>query len=188
MGKREIKYPQRIAGMSFGEEDYQGVQSVRRELGLTEAEVVRRCVSIGLLAYEGSLGERIRRAAVDDNVSVRTIVEGAVTHGLSDFLVWWRHNVLEKRIRQIRDELGEREAELNDEERSLFLALDEHLEHADAMSLEHAAEEDDWYWEYDEDYEIESKGAEYRKSALTEIGKARKKHLDRIEAERRKAS
>ncbi len=115
-------------------------------------------------------------------MTAQAVVRGAIEYGLTDFLVQSRQRALEARIRDIRDDLAERKAKLDDEERALFLALNEHVE---ATAETEASEmDDDWFSEYDEDYEREMDGAAKRRHVLTEIGEAKKRHLKRIRAER----
>ena len=98
----------RIVGMSLGEEHYQGVRNACDEYEMTEAEVVRHCVSMGLEMFlaryvrlDGDLGmyEMIEQFAAELGLPAHVVARGAIQEGLQ--------NGLERfvgRSRQARDE------------------------------------------------------------------------------------
>lgn len=186
MGKRQGKYhSERIAGMSFKEEDYDRIQEACKQHNLTQAEVVRGCVSIGLLAYEGRLGERIRRAASDGSVSAQTIVREAVDEGLTQYLIRCRCDEVDREIVRVKDDLQEKEAELNDQERALLFAINRHTalkEEVEEEEIEFSLMEE--LIGHDEDYEfIQTQVSEYRSSSLKEIEEIMIGYLERAKAQ-----
>lgn len=134
-------YPRRIAGISFGEEDYQRIQVVCRHYGLTEAQVVRGSVSYGLGAYDPSLHQDILDAAEEFSVDERLVVLGALKEGLPEYerqiRSRWRH----EQLRKFREDLVKANRA---EDRDLDQALRDYLErHADR--LEDLMEEEEFF-------------------------------------------
>ena len=135
--KRESLYPRRIAGISFGELDYQRIQTVCEHYGMSEAQAVRGSVSNGLVAYDPGIHERIRTAAEEFGVDDHVVVLGAIKEGLDEYRRQHRSRRRLEQLRRFRDELG-------DEDRILDEALREYLErHADV--LERQMEEEEFF-------------------------------------------
>ena len=104
------RFPEKIGGMSFGTADYQVIQSLCKEHGVSESHVVRSCVGIGLQVYYSvRLRSQIEKAAEHYSTSERTIIQEAVHFGLSQ----WREQGGPQFRQQPRQEpLEEAETEL----------------------------------------------------------------------------
>lgn len=109
----------RIVGMSLGEEHYQGVRKACDEYEMTEAEVVRHCVSMGLEMFlaryvhlDGDLGmyEMIEQLAAELGLPAHVVARGAIQEGLQKglerFVQRSRQARDEETLRQMRGALG----------------------------------------------------------------------------------
>ena len=136
--KRDKLYGKRIAGMSFSEEDYGRIQVVCEKRGMSEAQVVRGSVAFGLGVYEmDDIDRRIQKAAEELHLKAYLVVRGAIREGLEEYLRLSRSRRRLEALRQLRDELGE-------EDRDLDEALSEYLErHTDV--LEGMMEEEEFF-------------------------------------------
>ena len=139
--KRESLYPRRIAGISFGEADYQRIQRVCQDHRLTEAQVIRTSVSNGLVAYDSKVHKPIRDAAKEFGIEEHLVVLGAINQGLREYVVTLRSEWRLEQLRQFREELVK---ENRAEDRNLDDALREYLERH-AETLEDLMEEEKFH-------------------------------------------
>ena len=87
----KAKYPKRIAGLAFSEADFKAVRQISLNREVSEAQVVRECVSIGLAIYaDDQLRRRIEDAAFQHAKRERDIVYNAMQGGLDEALVTLR--------------------------------------------------------------------------------------------------
>ena len=134
--RRESLYPRRIAGISFGEEDYQRIQETCKRYDMSEAQLVRGTVTKGLGAFEEGLHEKIQEFATEFGIPEHMVVSGAIKEGLDEYLRMSRSKRRLEQLRQFREELGE-------EDRDLDLALREYLKkHSE---LEDLLEEEEFF-------------------------------------------
>ena len=84
--QRESLYPKRIAGISFSEVVYDGVQDARARHDLSDAQLIRGTVAKGLGAYTGDLHTRIEQAAAELGTTDSEVVRGALEKGLEEFV------------------------------------------------------------------------------------------------------
>ena len=87
----KAKYPKRVAGLAFSEADFKDVRRISSNREVSEAQVVRECVSIGLAIYsDDELQRRIEDAAFTHRKRERDIVYNAIQQGLEEALIWLR--------------------------------------------------------------------------------------------------
>lgn len=127
--KRISLYPERIAGISFGAEDYRRIKEVCSQFDMSESEVVRGTVAKGLGAYETNVHARIEQVALEHGLSESAVVRGAINEGLDEYLRLLRSRKRLEQLRRIQEDLGE-------DDRDLDLALREYLQrHAEVENL-----------------------------------------------------
>lgn len=78
-------YPARIAGIAFSRDDHRAIQRVSAASEISEAQVVRDCVSIGMAAYDWDhLRQQIEDVVLSHGQRERDVVYRAIKQGLDE--------------------------------------------------------------------------------------------------------
>ena len=85
------KYPRRVAGLAVSEADYEAIQRISSTRGVSDAQVVRECASIGSAIYaDDELRRGIEDAALTNGVRERDVVLSAIQQGMDEAVIWLR--------------------------------------------------------------------------------------------------